>query len=276
MSNNVSADIDSISAMKRMPALFAGHGSPMNAIEDSIYSAEWDRLARELPRPKAILSVSAHWYTDGSHINDAAQPQTVYDMYGFPQELYDVTYPAPGSPDLAHRVQQLLEHPVEGAPRPVAIDNSWGLDHGTWSILHRMFPQADIPIVQLSVASDASAEQHFQIGRQLSPLRDEGVMIFGSGDVVHNLALVDWSMKNGYPWADEFDAYIKERIAARDFSHVIDYRSAGTCADKAFWTPEHFLPLLYVLGASSEADSLEVFNDSCELGAISMTGYLFR
>lgn len=258
-----------MSSTTRMPALFAGHGSPMNAIEDSIYSHEWDRLAAQLPKPKAILSISAHWYTDGSHVNDMDKPQTVYDMYGFPQALYDVTYPAPGSPDLAHRVQQLIE-------RPVDIDNSWGIDHGTWSILHRMFPQADIPIVQLSVDAQASAREHFDMGRQLAPLRDEGVMIFGSGDVVHNLSLVDWSMQTGYPWADEFDSFIKERVVARDFDHVIDWRSAGDCATKAFWTPEHFFPLLYVLGASNDDDALEVFNDSCELGAISMTGYLFR
>lgn len=264
------------STPQTMPALFVGHGSPLNAIEDSTYSAEWDRLSRELPKPKAILSVSAHWYTEGARVNDSETPKTVYDMYGFPQELYDVAYPAPGSPNLAHRVQQLLETPAEGTAHSVAIDNSWGIDHGTWSILHRMFPQADVPIVQLSVDSGASADEHFQMGRQLAQLRREGIMIFGSGDVVHNLALVDWSMKTGYPWAEEFDAYIKERVMARDFEHVIDYRSAGDSAAQAFWTPEHFFPLLYVLGASSEDDALEVFNDSCELGAISMTGYLFK
>ena len=252
----------------RMPVVFTGHGSPMNAIEEGKYTDGWRAAAQKLPKPRAILSVSAHWYTNGSKVCDLAQPKVVYDMYGFPKELYEVNYAAPGDPALAHRVMEL-------AGPSVTVDNSWGLDHGTWAVLHRMYPDHGIPVVQLSVDRNLTARQHFELGKKLRPLRGEGVLILASGDVVHNLGLVDWSMDRGFDWAEEFDGYIKDSVLAGKFENVINYQTAGQSAKRAFTTPEHFYPLLYALGASDEKDKITAWNDSCELGAVSMTSYTF-
>lgn len=254
---------------KRMPALFVGHGSPMNAIEDNIYSRGWKDIVMDIPKPKAILSVSAHWYTEGTRINDSIDPETIYDMYGFPEELYKIVYSAPGAPELAHVAKEVIS-------QDVAIDNTWGLDHGTWSVLHRMYPKADIPVFQLSIDSSSSAETHYKIGRELRTLREKGIMIFGSGNVVHNLSKVQWGLDVGYPWANEFDSYIKDKIIKGQHKDVINYHTAGETSKLAFYTPEHFYPLLYVLGATYEDDNLKIFNDSCTLGSISMTSYLFK
>lgn len=254
---------------KTMPLLFVGHGSPMNAIEDNAYSRRWAEIAYEIPTPKAILAVSAHWFTNGSRINDEARPKMVYDMYGFPEELYKVQYNSKGSPELAHNTISLIS-------KEVSIDNSWGYDHGTWSVLCRMFPKADIPVYQLSIDLNADAKTHFNIGRELSSLRDQGILIFGSGNVVHNLSKINWSMEGGYAWAIEFDQYIKDKILRSEYEHVINYKSAGKSSEQAFTTPEHFYPLLYVLGAVTNKDKVRVFNDSCNLGSLSMTSYLFE
>lgn len=252
--------------MKQMPVLFVGHGSPMNAIEDNVFSAQWKRLGEQLPRPQAILSVSAHWFTEGTRVTDAPAPKMVYDMYGFPDELYKVTYPAPGSPRFAGMVRELL---------PAQVDNTWGLDHGSWSVLRRLYPQADIPVFQLSVNRQASAAEHFALGQRLRTLREQGVLILGSGNVVHNLAKVNWNMDGGYPWADEFDSYVRDNILLRNFDNVIHYDHAGDIAAIAFPMLDHYAPLLYVLGASDEHDQITVFNDERVLGSLSMTGYLF-
>lgn len=254
---------------EKMPVLFMGHGSPMNAVEDNPYTAEWKKIAAEIPKPKAVLAVSAHWYTRGTRIADTREPKMVYDMYGFPEELYRVRYPAPGSPELAAEVRRLLGPGVE-------TDNSWGLDHGTWSVLHRMYPDASVPVVQLSVDAEASPERWLQLGTELRPLREQGVLILGSGNVVHNLSRVEWGMRGGFPWAEQFDSYIREKLEHRAIPDVVRYESAGECAKLAFRTPDHFAPLLYVVGASSEEDALEVKNASCTMGALSMTCYLFR
>lgn len=254
---------------QRMPALFVGHGSPLNAIEDNLYSRAWRQAGKALPRPEAILSVSAHWYTAGTRVNDSTRPNMIYDMYGFPDELYRVVYPAPGSPELAHSARSLIS-------RDVQVDNTWGLDHGTWSVLHRMYPGADIPVFQLSIDSHAPASVHYSIGQEIGALRDQGVMILGSGNVVHNLSLISWSMQDGFPWAQEFDAFINDKIINRDFPPVIDYSSAGDSARLAFFTPEHYFPLLYVLGAARKDDQLRVFNDSITMGSVSMTSYVFE
>ena len=253
---------------KRMPVLFAGHGSPMNAIEDNAFTREWRRIGGMIPRPRAILAVSAHWYGEDTRTSDAALPRMIYDMYGFLRPLYEVKYPAPGSPELAGQVKALLPGTV--------TDNSWGIDHGTWSVLVHLFPNADIPVVQLSVDARKSPQAHVELGRALAPLRDEGVLILGSGNVVHNLHLIGWNVPGGFPWADTFDRYIRGHIEMRDFAAVADYRRAGESAEKAFFTPDHYFPLLYVLGASDSADSLTVFNDARVYGSISMTGYLFQ
>lgn len=250
-----------------MPVVFIGHGSPMNVIEQNPYAPAWRAIAQPLPRPKAILSVSAHWYTRGGYVSSSEKPETIHDFYGFPQELYDITYPAPGAPGLAARAAQLAGpglHPI-----------AHGLDHGTWSVLRFMYPEADIPVVQFSVDGSAGPRQAFDTGRRLAALRREGVLILGSGNVVHNLLLVDFDRPGGFDWAQEFDGYIQSAVRERRFEDVIQYQKAGACARQAFSTPDHFLPLLYVLGAVEESDESAVYCADCVLGALSMTSYVF-
>lgn len=255
--------------IKKMPVLFVAHGSPMNAIEDNEYTRNWAKIANEIPKPEAILVVSAHWYTKGSRITDEAHPKMVYDMYGFPDELYKVGYNAVGSPELAHFTKNLIK-------RDVKIDNSWGYDHGTWSVLRKMYPEADIPVYQLSVDSSANAETQFQIGQEISSLRERGVLIVGSGNIVHNISEISWEMGGGLPWAVDFDNYIKDKIIKRQYENVVNYKSSGKSSELAFHTPDHFYPLLYVLGASRKDDKLSIFNNSCTMGSLSMTSYLFQ
>ncbi len=253
----------------KMPALFVGHGSPMNAIEENAYTRTWERIAGDFPKPKAILAVSAHWYTHGSRIMDESQPQMVYDMYGFPHELYQVRYNAPGAPVLSRKTRDLIS-------RDVAVDNSWGFDHGAWSVLCKMYPQADIPLYQLSVDAYAPPEEHFRMGQEIGILRNEGVLILGSGNIVHNLLRLDWNREEGFDWADEFDLYVKNSILSRQFQNVAEYKAAGNSARAAVPTPDHFYPLLYVLGAARPDDKVYVFNESRIMGSVSMTGYLFK
>ena len=254
--------------MGRMPTLFIGHGSPMNAIEDNDFSRQWMSLGERLPRPEAILAISAHWFTAHTRVTNASAPKMVYDMYGFPEELYEVVYAAPGAPAFAARVQELLGEVVR-------VDNSWGLDHGAWSVLRRLYPAADIPVFQLSVDKDAGMEQHYRLGQALAPLREEGVLILGSGNVVHNLARLNWAMEDGYDWAKEFDGYIKKNILTRNDDNVIAYAKAGACADMAFSWPDHFAPLLYALGAAAGTEQVSVLNNRCTLGSLSMTSYVW-
>lgn len=251
-----------------MPVLFIGHGSPMNAIEDNDYSRAWVDLGKTIEKPKAILSVSAHWFGRGTKVNDSPTPATIYDMYGFPDELYQIKYPAPGSPELAHRARQLIGDFV-------TVDNNWGLDHGTWSVLHRMFPEADIPVVQLSVNAQLTPQEHYAIGQSLRPLRDEGVLILGSGNVVHNLSRVDWRMQDGQLWAQEFDQYIHKAVLSGAHEDVLNYQKIGSSAELAVPSIDHFAPLLYSLGASDADDTVTVINADCTLGSMSMTSYLF-
>lgn len=254
---------------KKMPVLFVGHGSPMNAIEDNEYVRTWKEIAKKIPKPEAILCISAHWVTSGTRINDQENPKIVYDMYGFPQELYNVKYDANGSNRLAHDTIRYIN-------RSVKIDNSWGIDHGVWSVLCNMYPEADIPIYQLSIDDNISAETHFDIGKDIGILREKGVLIIGSGNVVHNLSKVKWTMEEGYPWALEFDNFIMENIKNKNYENVVHYEKAGNSSKLAFVTTEHFYPLLYVLGAVGENDKLSIFNNSCTMGSLSMTCYLFE
>ena len=237
-----------------MPAIFMGHGSPMNAIENNSYTAKWTQVAKEIKRPKAILSISAHWFTHGTRITEA---------------LYRVAYQPPGAPKLAHEAIQMIS-------RQVTVDNTWGIDHGTWSVLSQMYPGADIPVFQMSVDADADTESQLKIGKEIRGLRNKGVMILGSGNIVHNLSRVDWNMEGGYLWAQDFDSYIKNNVMEKNYQDVINYKKAGRSAEMALYTPDHFAPLLYVLGASQEDDQLMVFNDSCTMGSLSMTCYLFE
>lgn len=252
----------------RMPVVFLGHGSPMNAVDDNACSRRWEQLGQELPRPKAILCISAHWYTHGSRIAVAEHPQTIHDFYGFPDELYDIRYDAPGAPILAREVMKLLP---DAQPDPV-----WGLDHGAWSLLRRMYPHADIPVCQLSIDSSASAQDYYDTGSRLSPLREKGVLILGSGNVVHHLGMVDFSMEGGYSWAVAFDRLIKDAILSRDHNRIISFEDPSRLPSPAFPTSEHYDPLLYILGASQEDDKVTVLNEVCQYGSLSMTSYLFE
>lgn len=252
---------------QKMPVVFVGHGSPMNAIEDNRFSRQWSIVADQIPKPKAILSISAHWVTDGICVNNQENPKTIYDMYGFPQELYEVVYTPKGAPELANLVTSMLGDQV-------AIDNRWGVDHGTWSVLKHMYPDAEVPTMQLSINARATMQEHIQLGQKLRRLREQGILILGSGNVVHNLALINWKSSGGEPWANEFDEYIKQNILSRQFEKVIDYRSAGDISAKAFFTTEHFVPLLTVLGSTLKEDPIQVFNEECILGSMSMTSYL--
>ncbi len=255
--------------MERMPVLFVGHGSPMNAIEKNPFTEGWKNLSLTLPHPQAIVMVSAHWYGPGLKTSDSAKPRMVYDMYGFPNELYRIRYPAPGSPKLAERLKTLLGPSL-------TIDNTWGIDHGAWSVLLHLFPKADIPLVQLSVDASAPIEKLYDIGQTLNILRDEGVMIIASGNIVHNLRKVDSDFPyKGYPWAEAFDAFVKQNILTHDHAPLLRYEAApgGTLSVP---TPDHYLPLIYALGATDPTDKVTVFNDARAMGSLSMTGYLFH
>jgi 4,5-DOPA dioxygenase extradiol len=248
----------------RMPALFVGHGSPMNAIEDNAWTRDWAKVAGEFPRPKAIVCVSAHWETLGLAVTADEAPRTIHDFGGFPQALFDVRYPAPGSPELARRIAELL------APAPVRQADDWGLDHGAWSVLARMYPDATIPVVQLSLDRTQWPLEHADMGRRLAPLRDEGVLVLGSGDIVHNLRAADFRTGESPDWARRFNEEAKRLILAGDLAALAGYDTLGPDAELAINSAEHYLPLLYVLALREAADEVRFFADSV-FAAISMT-----
>lgn len=252
----------------RLPALFLGHGSPMNVLEENSYTRAWQQSVQMLPRPKAIVAVSAHWCTQGTRVTAMTHPETIHDFGGFPQALYDTRYPAPGSPEVAQRVAQLL------SPTPVTLDStSWGLDHGTWGVLIKMYPQADIPVVALSIDSNQPPEWHMEAGRRLASLRDEGVLLVASGNIVHNLRMVRWDGgSEAYPWATSFNDYVKENLTWRGAltHHPLLNITDREDARLANPTPEHFLPLLYVLGAWDSSEPVSVLVDGIEMGSLSM------
>ena len=250
----------------RLPALFVGHGSPTNALATNAATDGWRALGAQLPRPRAILSVSAHWYTRGSQVTTNAMPRTIHDFGGFPKPLYEMRYGAPGDPALAARVIELL------GPDPVRPSSDWGLDHGTWSVLVHMYPKADIPVVQLSIDGTQPAAVHYALGQRLAPLRDEGVLVFGSGGIVHNLMRVDWANASPPPpWAVDFDERVRARVLAGDDTALIDYLQLGEGARLSVPTAEHYLPLLYVLGCRRPGDVATIPITGFELGTISMT-----
>jgi 4,5-DOPA dioxygenase extradiol len=248
-----------------MPALFLGHGSPMNAVEDSEFRRGWADAAREIPRPEAILCISAHWETWGVFVTASERPQTIHDFYGFPRQLYEVRYPAPGDPVLARRTAELL------GPAGAALDGERGLDHGCWSVLRAMYPEADVPVVQLSLDSTRSPSLHYQLAQGLRPLRDQGVLVLGSGNVVHNLRAVDFGRADGSDWAVRFDAEARKRVMAGDHAALVAYTTLSPEARKAVPTPEHYLPLLYVLALQSGDETVASFNEGTVMGSISMT-----
>lgn len=255
----------------RLPVIFAGHGDPMIALQANELTANLARVgARVLEkygRPRAILAISAHWYTHGLLIQNTAAPQQINDMFGFPKELYAVRYRAKGFPALAERVGEILGGRVE-------VDNDWGIDHGVWTIFVHMFPAADIPVVELSVDGDVPAAELFEIGRKLSVLRDEGILIFGSGNIVHNLREIEWENPNGSAAAVRFNKAVIDAVKAGAVDKIINYEKIPDAA-YAIPTPEHFLPLIYCLGAA-DGDSASVFNDACNMGSLAMTGFVFE
>ncbi|MDD5304450.1 MAG: 4,5-DOPA dioxygenase extradiol [Elusimicrobia bacterium] len=253
--------------MSLLPAVFAGHGSPMNAIEDSEVRREWAALGARLPRPKAILCVSAHWETEGVAVAASEKPETIHDFRGFPRELHEMIYPATGSPALAKRVVELL------GPEPVALDPERGLDHGAWSVLAAMYPDAGIPVAQLGLDMTRSGPEHFELAKRLSPLRDEGVLVLGSGNIVHNLSFYDPRRREPYEWAARFDAKVKALIKAGDFSTLAEHDALGPDAELAIPTPEHYLPLLYILALRRKGEKPSFFNERVE-NAMAMTSVL--
>lgn len=249
-----------------MPAVFFGHGNPMNALLSNAYTEAWAAIGKSMPRPKAVLAVSAHWYVPASAVTANAAPRTIHDFGGFPPALHQVEYPAPGDPALAARVQQLL------APLPVQADQSWGLDHGTWSVLCHVFPQADIPVVQLSIDETQPPQFHYDLGQRLAPLRDEGVLIIGSGNIVHNLHSYAWGKHEvkPYDWAVRFDTQVRELLRAGDVAPLVAYESLGRDALLAAPTPEHYLPLLYVIALRRPGEPVSFPVEGYDGGSISM------
>ncbi len=249
-----------------LPAIFIGHGNPMNAITNNGYTEAWRRLGQEMPRPKAILSISAHWFVPDTAVTISTAPRTIHDFGGFPAELYRVQYSAPGDPALARRVQQLL------SPLDVTSDNSWGLDHGTWSVLRHVYPSADIPVVQLSIDETQSGTFHFEIGKKLTTLRDEGVLIVGSGNLVHNLHTYAWGRhpREPYDWAVRFENRAKELMLGGDLRPLVNYETLGSDAELSIPTPDHYLPLLYVLGAGRQGERVRFPIEGVDGGSISM------
>ncbi len=249
-----------------LPAIFFGHGNPMNAVLNNDFTHAWNRIGRTIPRPKAILSISAHWFVPETGVTVATSPRTIHDFGGFPRELFQVQYPAPGDPALARKVQTLL------APLEVRLDNSWGLDHGTWSVLRHVYPDADIPVVQLSIDEGKPASFHFEIGKKLASLREEGVLIIGSGNLVHNLHAYAWGrhMPDPYDWAIRFETNAKDMMVAGEYKPLIDYESLGPEALLSIPTPDHYLPMLYVLATRQQDEIITFPVEGVDGGSISM------
>jgi len=255
------------------PVLFVGHGSPMNGIEDNHFSQQWKKQVEHLPVPKAVLVISAHWLTRGTYITAMEKPQTIHDFGGFPQELFDVQYPAPGSPEIAEQTKNLI------TTTSVGMDHEWGLDHGTWTIVRHMYPNADVPVLQLSIDYNQPASYHYELAKQLKELRKKGVLIIGSGNMVHNLGKVAWNKLNepnyGYDWAIEAHELFKKLINEKNHQSLIDYQKLGSSVALAIPTPDHYYPLIYSLGVSDEKDSIALFNDELVGGSLNMTSVQF-
>ena len=248
------------------PVLFVGHGSPMNAIEQNEFTNGWQNVSRNLPKPSAILCISAHWETKGTFVTAMEKPNTIHDFGGFPQQLFDVQYPAPGSPELAAETQNLIEKTAVG------LDNSWGLDHGAWSVIKHFFPEADVPVIQLSLDYRQDAQYHYDLGKQLVALRNKGILIVGSGNMVHNLRMIDWQKPDaGFDWAQEANSKFKKLILSNDHKQLINYKNLGREIELSVPSPEHYLPLLYTLALKMDKEEVSFFNDKSVMGSISMT-----
>ena len=267
--NDLDKIASSFSTTEKMPVLFLGHGSPMNAIEENQFVTGFRNLAQNLPKPNAILCVSAHWFTKGSKVTAMEMPKTIHDFGGFPKELFEVQYPAHGSPELAVITQELL------LPTAVELDHHWGLDHGAWSVIKHLYPKADIPVIQLSIDYSKTTEYHFQLAQQLSRLREKGILIIGSGNIIHNLRLVDFynfeKDDYGYDWAIEARARINSLLLDGNFQPLLEYEKQSQVFQLAIPTPEHFLPLIHTLGLKDKSEEIQLFNDKLVAGSLSMT-----
>jgi len=253
----------------KLPAFFIGHGSPMNGIENNDFSRSWQALGKSVPAPKAVLCVSAHWLTRGTHVTAMEKPPTIHDFGGFPQALFDVQYPAPGNPDFAREISALLP----GAN--IGLDQEWGLDHGTWTVLRHIYPDANIPVLQLSIDYAQPGRFHYDLGKGLAGLRRLGYLVIGSGNMVHNLRRVDFSNLNtpgfGFEWAHEINGVFKKHILERNHAPLMDYESLGPSTLLAIPTPDHYYPLLYILGMQEDDDAVSIFNDVAVGGSLTMT-----
>jgi 4,5-DOPA dioxygenase extradiol len=253
----------------RQPAVFIGHGSPMYALEPNRHTDAWAALGKRLHKPDAILLISAHWLTRGIWLTAMQQPKTIHDFGGFPEELFQIQYPAPGSPALAQRVQSLLTQAV------VLEEHEWGIDHGAWSVLRYLYPNADVPVVQLSLDGSLSAQEHYRLAKQLAPLRDDNILILGSGNIVHNLRLIDWDAGAApLPWATEFNQFFMSQILANQHSHLLDWQGAGDAARLSIPTPEHYWPALYPLALQGNGEQVEIISNGIEMGSISMLSFI--
>jgi len=257
---------------KPMPALFIGHGSPTNGIDDNTFSRAWHRLGHDLPMPQAILCISAHWLTTGTQVTAMASPRTIHDFGGFPRELFEVEYKAPGHPLLANDIVGMLEH------EEATLNQNWGLDHGCWTILRHMYPEANIPVLQLSIDYSKPAEWHYHLGQHLKALRKRGVLIVGSGNMIHNLSILSWEHLNdenyGFDWALELNDTFKGLISSKKHKELIEYQKLGAAAQLAIPTPDHYYPMLYTLALQESTDEVVIFNDACVAGSLSMTSFI--
>lgn len=247
--------------------VFVGHGSPMNAIEDNVFSNSWKNLQNKLIKPKMILAISAHWFTNGQFVRTKENNEQIFDMYGFPKELYEIKYEPKNNVEFARKLISELD---------IKEDNSWGIDHGIWSILCKTYPNADIPVVMLSVDKNKSPREQYEFGKKLERILKDHILVIASGNVVHNLQLIDFNKKDGYNWAKNFDKYIKDNIINKNIEAVIDYYNNSFDYRHSIPTPEHYYPLLIALGCAGEYKEVEIFNEGCDLGSVSMTSYIFE
>ena len=262
-----------LASTAKMPVLFLGHGSPMNAIEENEFTKGWINIGRTVPKPTAVLCISAHWETRGTYVTGMEKPETIHDFGGFPEELYEVQYPAPGSPELAREIKSLVTKAQLG------LDEKWGLDHGCWCVLKHLYPYADIKVIQISMDYYMSSRQHYELAKELQILRKKGVLIIGSGNMVHNLSMVAWNKLNdsyGFDWAIEANKKMKKYILNGDHEQLINYKSQGRAFDLAIPTPDHYLPLLYALALQDKDDKVTIFNDKPVGGSLTMTSIIIE
>lgn len=267
--NDLSKLTQTFKSTSQMPVLFLGHGSPMNAIEENGFTQNWNALGQFLPKPNAILCISAHWETQGTHITAMKNPVTIHDFGGFPQALFDVEYPALGSPELAVETKNLV------TKTEIELDHHWGLDHGAWSVIKHIYPNADIPVIQMSLDYYQTPQHHYELGKDLAALRKKGVLIIGSGNIVHNLRIIDWqNPKNGYDWAEEANSKMKDLIMDNNHNDLIHYKALGKAFELSIPSPEHYLPLLYILALKEKNENTIFFNDTTIMGSIAMTSLI--